>query len=155
MRTEFGACFLITGCPCNIARWGVTESCNHSKRPLPAVSLGTARFLTLKVREKVPVNCWVPETRLQLHQDQRGPSFTPWEREWSQYIAPLSQDCLGRGTRKLPGVRETLCALAEMQVTWVYVSVKSIALSPLRFLHCALCKLYLENKSCAQRSNSR
>lgn len=103
MRTEFGACFLITGCPCNIARWGVTESCNHSKRPLPAVSLGTARFLTLKVREKVPVNCWVPETRLQLHQDQRGPSFTPWEREWSQYAAYCSP--LPRLSRK--GHKET------------------------------------------------
>lgn len=50
----------------------------------------TALFLTLKVREKVPVNCWVPETRLQLHQDQRGPSFTPWERERSQYSAYCS-----------------------------------------------------------------
>lgn len=86
MRTEFGACFLVRGCPCNIAKVGSDGIVQPQQESPPCGLL----FLTRKVREKVLVNCWVPETRLQFHQHQRGPSFTPWEREWSRYSAYCS-----------------------------------------------------------------
>lgn len=57
-----------------------------------------------------------PRNKATVPSTPRGPSFTPWEREWStttQHIAPslrLSQ----KGHKETFRGKETLCALTEM-----------------------------------------